>query len=538
MEHSNANTANLRADFSLNDLAKKCKYDLRIDCLNIRPNLERILTKYHANLQSALNTTPKHLEAEQNAFLKRETLLKYGTQSKATLQSTLKTIKQYNADFDTAFYKGESLKQMPPESLCKNAMDSWDKLFEAKIHAWQQQYITQYQNAFVAQISEWIELMQRFSKRLKAFGKGGGLFGESIMQSLRENMEDSVPLGDLEDLKDLGDSRNSNDFGDSQDLRDSNDFGENDLDNVGDSMDSRDLRDSFNRFVDKSGANLHKNIMNLTHWLKVLESDSVKKLCDMLGSLYKAENEMQLERFALQDSFSTAIPTPFAKEEIRGVTLGRDLENVLPQELALLDDKDFGILFDLKFAENRLFCFEKSGYESEGESHKAQDKGAMILCVDTSGSMSGTPEVIAKAITLFLAQRAMEANRKCYLINFSVGISELDLTPPNGLFELMKFLQMSFSGGTDALPALRAGLTKMRDEGYKNADLLMISDFAFDSRDLAEFKDLAEQKGDDNKCYALYIGDFARKAQDFELFSKEFYFNGDTNEVVAFCKTI
>lgn len=525
MEHSSENIANLRADFSLNDLAKKCAYDLSVDCLKIRPHLERILAKYHANLQSALSTTPKHLEAEQSAFLKHEVELKYSTQSKATLQSTLKAIKQYNADFDVAIY--ESLTQMPPKSLCKNAMDSWDKLFETKIHAWQQQYIAQYKSAFVAQISEWIELMQRFAKQLRALGKGGGLFGESIMQSLRDSMEDSVSLVDLGDFKDFGDSNNLRDLGDSIDLQDSSD-----------SIDSKDFRDSFNRFVDKNRANLHKSIANLTHWLKILESDSVKKLCDMLGSLYKAEREMQLERFALQDSFNTAIPTPFAKEEICGVTLGRDLENVLPQELALLDDKDFGILFDLKFAENRLFCFEKSGYESEGEAQKAQDKGAMILCVDTSGSMSGTPETIAKAIALFMAQRAMEANRKCYLINFSVGINTLDLSPPNGFFELMKFLQMSFSGGTDALPALKAGLTKMRDDGYKNADLLMISDFEFDSRDLAEFKDLAEQKGDDNKCYALYIGDFARKGQDSELFSKEFYFNGNTNEVVEFCSAI
>lgn len=216
MEHSNENTANLRADFSLNDLAKKCTYDLSVDCLKIRPHLERILAKYHANLQSALSTTPKHLEAEQGAFLKREVELKYSTQSKATLQSTLNAIKQYNADFDVAIY--ESLTQMPPKSLCKNAMDSWDKLFEAKIHAWQQQYITQYKSAFVAQISEWIELMQRFAKQLRALGKGGGLFGESIMQSLREAMEDSTPFGNLEDLKDLGDSNNLGDLQDSSDL--------------------------------------------------------------------------------------------------------------------------------------------------------------------------------------------------------------------------------------------------------------------------------------------------------------------------------
>ncbi len=497
MEHFNENSANQGVNFSLNDLAKKCAYDLGVDSLKIRPYLERIVAKYHANLQSTLNTTPKHLEAEQSAFLKHEVELKYGTQSKASLESMLKIIKQYNADFDTAFY--ESLKQMPPKSLCKNAMDSWDKLFEAKIHAWQQQYIAESKSAFVAQMSEWIELIKQFHKHIKAFGKGGGLFGESIMQHLRESMEDSMQFGD--------------------------------------SSDSQDLDDSFNRF-DKSHANLHKNITNLTHWLKVLESDSVKKLCDMLGSLYKAKSEMQLERFALSEDFSTAIPTPFAKEEISGVTLGRDLENVLPQELALLDDEDFSILFDLKFAENRLFCFEKSGYESEGKSQKAQDKGAMILCVDTSGSMSGTPETIAKAIALFMAQRAMEANRKCYLINFSVGISTLDLSAPNGFFELMRFLQMSFCGGTDALPALKAGITKMNDEGYKNADLLMISDFVFDSRDLVEIEALATQKDDDNKCYALYIGDFAHKRQDSRLFSKEFYFNGNTNEVVEFCSTL
>lgn len=108
----------------------------------------------------------------------------------------------------------------------------------------------------------------------------------------------------------------------------------------------------------------------------------------------------------------------------------------------------------------------------------------------------------------------------------------LDLSPPNGLFELMRFLQMSFCGGTDALPALKAGIKKMRDDGYKNADLLMISDFVFSDYD---FADLAQEKGDENKCYALYIGDFAPKMRESKLFSKEFYYNDDTHGVVEFC---
>ena len=514
MEHSNKNIANLGADFSLDDLAKKCGYDLRTDSLKIRHSLEEHLERYYSHLQSRLNTTPKHLQAEQSALLAREVELKYGTQSQATLKSTLKSIKQYNADFDTTFYENESLKQIPTESLCKNAMDNWGELFESKIHAWQQKHIAKSQSEFVSQISEWIELMQRFDERLRAFGKGGELFGKDIMQNLREAFEDFTPLGDLEDL------------GDSNNLKDSSDF--------------------FNKFT-KNRTNLHKSIANFAKYLELLESDSVKKLCDMLGSLYKAESKMQFERFATQNSFNTTIPTPYAKEEIIGVTLGRDLENILPQELALLDDEDFSILFDLKFAENRLFCFEKQGYEDismieeiyqEREKQTKDEKGPIILCIDTSGSMSGMPETIAKAIALFMAQRAMESKRKCYLISFSVGISTLDLTPPNGFFELMKFLEMSFGGGTDALPALKEGLTKMREEDYKNADLLMISDFVFSSRDLAKCKKLAEEKGDDNKCYALYVGNFGNnKSRKSSLFDKEFYYDGNTHSVEEIINT-
>lgn len=138
----------------------------------------------------------------------------------------------------------------------------------------------------------------------------------------------------------------------------------------------------------------------------------------MLGKLYHAENEMQMARLGEQTSFASAVATPYAKEEICGVTLGRDLENVLPEELTLIDDKDFHILFDLKFTENRLFYFEKQSYESEGEAEKAQEKGAMILCMDTNDSISGTPECVTKAIALFIAQRAVEFGRKCFFNKF------------------------------------------------------------------------------------------------------------------------
>ena len=50
--------------------------------------------------------------------------------------------------------------------------------------------------------------------------------------------------------------------------------------------------------------------------------------------------------------YSYKIPILRENEEISGVTLGRDLANVLPQELTLLDSPDFSVLFDLKFCKN------------------------------------------------------------------------------------------------------------------------------------------------------------------------------------------
>ena len=112
-----------------------------------------------------------------------------------------------------------------------------------------------------------------------------------------------------------------------------------------------------------------------------------------------------------------------------GVTLGRDLANLLPQELAMLKDEnlELELLFNLKYIQNRLFCFEKQGYETIQKEHykMAKNEGAMIICVDISSSMEGNREYLAKAITLYLATKASMQNRACYLINFSTDIETM-----------------------------------------------------------------------------------------------------------------
>ena len=69
---------------------------------------------------------------------------------------------------------------------------------------------------------------------------------------------------------------------------------------------------------------------------------------------------------------------------------------------------------------------------------------------------------------------------------------------------------MSFNGGTDAEPALRKALTMLAGNdgatGYKNADVLMISDFVMGnlSADLVTAIETEKEKNTD--FYSLVIG--------------------------------
>lgn len=146
----------------------------------------------------------------------------------------------------------------------------------------------------------------------------------------------------------------------------------------------------------------------------------------------------------------------------------------------------------------------------------AKNEGAMIICVDTSSSMSGNREYLAKAITLFLATKASMQNRACYLINFSTDIETMELSGKDNAINLINFLAMSFNGGTDVAPALKEGLKKMQEDSFKQSDLIVISDgyFGYISQNLQQ--QMQDQRHKGNKFYLLDIDDNADKKTFFD----------------------
>ena len=156
-------------------------------------------------------------------------------------------------------------------------------------------------------------------------------------------------------------------------------------------------------WLDLSDGNLtSQDIEQFKQWADYLKNDPMaQEICDLLGRMRDVEKEERLEKTFTTHSVDTWIPDINAKEEIVGIRLSQDIENIIPSELALLADPETSILFDLKFIENQLMTFDMVGLqqqtteiEVEEEHAYSEDgeQGPMILCIDTSGSMHGRPE--------------------------------------------------------------------------------------------------------------------------------------------------
>lgn len=252
---------------------------------------------------------------------------------------------------------------------------------------------------------------------------------------------------------------------------------------------------------------------------KFLENDeSLQELAKILGKQSRAQSTFEKE---LRDKVvikSEWQPKNAYRGEINGLKYSNDISCVLPSELALLRNPATKKLFQLKFAQKQLLSYnyrskeeiEKERAEQEEVSvEKKEPKGPIIVCVDTSGSMQGTPENIAKTVTFALSKIAIEEERKCYLISFSTGIETLDLSDfseGNSISKLVSFLQKSFNGGTDATPALKHSLEMLQKNAYKNADVLMISDFVMDTLPTDLVNSIEKEKNNNTCFYSLVIG--------------------------------
>ncbi|KGT47284.1 VWA domain-containing protein [Acinetobacter sp. HR7] len=303
-------------------------------------------------------------------------------------------------------------------------------------------------------------------------------------------------------------------------------------------------KDSFGAdtgiFLDYSSGKLtQQDVQQFEQWSRYLEEDAeLMRLCRMIGSAqpscYPRKNLAAKYDIQAQEQIQQV-----AHEEITGIALGQALNLALPNELALLSDPDLQILFDLKFLESNLMSFHMQGQQSgrviEDSRHakkKLGQKGPMIVCLDTSGSMHGQPELISKAICLYLGIQAMRDKRPMYLINFSTNLTALSLNTNTALDDLIHFLSQSFHGGTDIIPVMEHAVEMLERPEFQNADVAVISDFIMGqlSPELMEKIDLQKQQG--AGFYGVAIGGFRFDHLDKGLFDHQWIYQSSTGKVI------
>ncbi len=301
--------------------------------------------------------------------------------------------------------------------------------------------------------------------------------------------------------------------------------------------------------LDLSEGELTQTDMSVVkRWLKYLKDDQgIQDLLSLMGRLNQIKRSEKIKIVKKTISQRVTIPDINSKEEIVGIKLGKDLEHALPSELALMGDDEASILFDLKYVESGLMCFDMEGIQHVDEKHvinfeqsveEKDQKGPMVICIDTSGSMQGAPETIAKAITMSMVLQANQEKRDCYLINFSTSIKILDLSNGFSMKKLVYFLEMSFYGGTDVAPAITHGISVMKKDKYKNADMLIISDFIMHGLPKPQLEEIELLRNKGNKFNSLVVDTCFMEHQLKTVFDNEWVYDPSTSSIIELIKFV
>jgi len=113
---------------------------------------------------------------------------------------------------------------------------------------------------------------------------------------------------------------------------------------------------------------------------------------------------------------------------------------------------------------------------------KRLELGPILVCVDTSGSMQGGAEAVAKAVVLEAMRCAHAQQRACHVVAFGGPdeLVEMELGVDRaGIERVTDFLGQGFRGGTDICGPLERVIAQLEDQRWQLADLLIATDGEF-----------------------------------------------------------
>jgi len=288
------------------------------------------------------------------------------------------------------------------------------------------------------------------------------------------------------------------------------------------------------RLWDMAKAKLtQSDVKTLKRTAKLLtKHDELQKIAMQLGRMASDNSDEYLNRSKV-DKVERKQSQIDTTGNIVGIKQSDELERLLPAELMFLSSTDLDVLFYKNLIEKRLSTYQQQNKQQEYEKitsyelqyKKAeQDKGPFIIAIDASGSMMGGAEKCAKAFAYGLMQIALTEKRECFVIIFSAQQITYELTHSEGLSEILNFLSYSFHGGTDLISVLESAFNLMNGEKYKNADLIVLSDFIVPSIQSKTLDKLNKLKEQSNRFYALSLSSY-RNQEVLAVFDHHWAYN-------------
>ena len=235
---------------------------------------------------------------------------------------------------------------------------------------------------------------------------------------------------------------------------------------------------------------------------KVYKSPILREIVEIIG---RAKDSTAEEDNIIYSFMPKGIKIGLPSEEIDRIETGDNLQRTLAVEFAMPDD-----VFYTKYAEKGLQQIAplRQRQPKKTELHRPKPrpkKGPIIVAVDTSGSMYGKPEEIAKSLLVQLVRIARKEFRSCYLITFSVRIKTIDLGRHANILKMKEFLDTRFTGGNGEEQLIIEALRLLETGAYEMADVLIISDFIFNRPTKKDIDRVATAKTKGTRFYGLQI---------------------------------
>ena len=257
------------------------------------------------------------------------------------------------------------------------------------------------------------------------------------------------------------------------------------------------------RMWDYSLQALHREYFeNLDKYAAILRKSS--DLHEILEQVGRIELEYGSKKLHL---------SPHSKSEVHSITFSGEIQTLLPVEAVKLKNPILKRKFYADMLEEKLLTYQLRGKNWNSNSTGKKRKGPVVALVDTSASMRGAPEILAKAVVLAITRRMLRENRDVKVILFSSKWQtvEIELTDKKRMGkEFLDFLKYTFGGGTDFNTALRSGLKAVKEEKtFQGADLLFLTDGASELSEKPLIREWNEIKAERKaRIFSLIIGNY------------------------------